>query len=71
MPCRKLRWICRKHSDDVVRQVEIPGKSTILSRDKFILSYDITFMLGQRLHYTITVKHLDTAQKTHFQLDYL
>ena len=32
LPCRKLRWICRKNSNDVA-QVEIPGKSTILSRD--------------------------------------
>ena len=23
--CRKLRWICRKHSNDVARQVETPG----------------------------------------------
>ena len=29
VPCRKLMWICRKHSNDVARQVEIPGKSTI------------------------------------------
>ena len=29
VPCRKLRWICRKHSNDVVRQIETPGKSTI------------------------------------------
>ena len=25
VPCRKLRWICRKHLNDVARQVEIPG----------------------------------------------
>ena len=24
--CRKLRWICRKHSNDVARQVETPSK---------------------------------------------
>ena len=29
VPCRKLRQICRKHSNDVVRQVEVPGKPTI------------------------------------------
>ena len=27
--CRKLRWICRKHSNNVVRQVEMSGKLTI------------------------------------------
>ena len=27
--CRKLRWMCRKHSNDVMGQVEIPGKATI------------------------------------------
>ena len=29
VPCRKLRRICRKHSNDVERQGEPPGKSTI------------------------------------------
>ena len=42
--CRKLRWICHKHSNDVVRQVEIPGKST------FFLP-GISFMSLQRLDY--------------------
>ena len=27
--CRKLRWICRKHSNDVARQAETPSKRTI------------------------------------------
>ena len=27
--CRKLRWICCKHSSDVARQVEKPSKRTI------------------------------------------
>ena len=31
---RELRWICHKYSNDVGRQVETPGKSTILSYDK-------------------------------------
>ena len=26
--CRKLRWICRKHANDVARQVETPSKKT-------------------------------------------
>ena len=29
VPCRKLRWIYRKHLYDVARQVETPGKSII------------------------------------------
>ena len=29
VPCRKLRWICRNLLNDVVRQVEVPKKSTI------------------------------------------
>ena len=62
VPCRKLRWMCRKHSNDVAQQVEMPGKSTILSSDKLILSRDISFMSRQRLHYTVTVRHLDTAK---------
>ena len=33
VPCRKLRWICRKHSNDVARQVETPWNSTIWSHD--------------------------------------
>ena len=28
-PCGMVCWICRKHSNDFVRQVETPGKSTI------------------------------------------
>ena len=33
--CRKPRWICRKHSNDVARQVETPSKSTI-----FVVRHD-------------------------------
>ena len=44
VPCHKLRWICRKHSNDVAQQTEIPGKSTILSRDKII------FILRHKFH---------------------
>ena len=29
VPCRKLRWTCRQHSNDMDRQVETRGKSTI------------------------------------------
>ena len=27
--CCKLRWICRRHSNDVMRQVETPTKAAI------------------------------------------
>ena len=27
--CRKLRWMCRKHSKDLARQLETPGKAII------------------------------------------
>ena len=29
VPCRKRRWICRKHLNSVKRQVETPIKFTI------------------------------------------
>ena len=50
VPCRKLRWIRREHSNDVARKVEISGKSTIMSHDNRILSRNITFTSHQRLH---------------------
>ena len=60
--CRKLRWICRKHSNDVARQVETQSKRTIfVSRDKFILSRDITFMSRRWLRYTMTAKQVNVA----------
>ena len=33
-----------------------------LSCNKFILSRDIILMSRQKLHYTFTVRHLDTAK---------
>ena len=47
------------HSNDVVRQVEILSKLTIFCRATNNIQ---TFMSRQRLHYTITIKHLDTAK---------
>ena len=44
---------------DVIRQVEKPGKVTILSLDNFILSGDITSMLHRRLRYTMTAKQVN------------
>ena len=41
VPCRKLRWICLKHPNDVARQVET---QQFLSRDKFFLSRGMTFL---------------------------
>ena len=40
VPCRKLRWICHKHSDDVARQVETPGKRIIF------VARQISFVVG-------------------------
>ena len=70
MPCRKLRWICRKHSNDATQQVEILGKSTnfvgrqiyLVARHNFHVASEFT------LHH-----HCETLGycKTHFQLDYL
>ena len=54
VPCRKLRWIGRKYSNDVAQQVESPGKLTI-----FVVRHD--FHVGWKLHYTVTVKHMDAA----------
>ena len=61
LSCRKLRWICRKNSNDFMRQVEIPGKSTIFVARQI----GIIFISCQRLHYTTAVKHLDTAKDTY------
>ena len=44
--CRKLRWICHKHSNNVVRQVETPGEATLLS-----CRIVITFMSHYLQHY--------------------
>ena len=42
--CRRLRRLCRKHSNNVERYDKTPVKSTLLSRDKDILSRDMIFM---------------------------
>ena len=46
--------------DKLKRQVS----QQFLLCDRFILSGDIMFMSRQRLHCTITVKHLDTIKDT-------
>ena len=48
--------ICRKHSNDVARQVEVPSKRTI-----FVARQIITFMLHQWLGYTMTAKQVNDA----------
>ena len=46
--CRKLRWICRKHSDDVARQVETPSKRTIfVARHNFNVASVVTMTAKQ------------------------
>ena len=37
MVWRKLRWICHKHSDYVVQQVETPGKLTTVVAQQIYL----------------------------------
>ena len=39
--CRRLRRLCRKHSNNIARHDKTPVKSTLLSRDKHILSRDM------------------------------
>ena len=63
VPCRKLRWKCRKHSNDVARQVEIPGKSTVfVARQIYLIARHVSHVARLGLHNNITVKHLDTAK---------
>ena len=54
--CRKPRWICRKHSNYVVRQVKTPGKSIIfVAQQLFCCTTD--FHVVRRLDYTMTVMY--------------
>ena len=46
MLCRKLRWICRKHSNDVARQVEEPSKATIFVSQQIYVALDVTLYHG-------------------------
>ena len=55
----------RKHSNDVVRQVEIPGKSTIFVARQIYLVVWYNFQVASEVTekeisaYKVTVKHLD------------
>ena len=41
--CRKLRWICRKRSNDVARQIETTSKRTIfIARHNFHVASVVT-----------------------------
>ena len=57
----QLKWICCKHSNNLVQQADTPGKAAFLLHDKFILSCDITFILNFRSRYTMTEKQVDAA----------
>ena len=45
LTCCKLVWICRKYSHDVVRQVDIPGKSTSFVVLQEFLSCDMKLQI--------------------------
>ena len=74
--CRKLRWICRKRSNDVAREVKTPGKDIarqvktpgkdiarqVKAPGKDVARHD--FLVAWSLRYTMTVKFIDTATKT-------
>ena len=47
MPCCKLRLICRKHSNDVARQVETPDKSAVF------VARQICFVTRHEFHVTL------------------
>ena len=55
VPCRELSWICRKHSNNVMRHVKTPDMPTIFCRGT--KRYD--FHVAWRIHYTVNVKHID------------
>ena len=60
----KLEWICGKHLNDVARQVETPGKSTIFVARQiyFVKRHDL--LVAWKLRNTMTVKFVDTARET-------
>ena len=53
--------LCSKY-DRVANMLIYRVSQQFLTHNKFILSGDMSFMSRQRLHYTITVKHLNTAK---------
>ena len=60
--CRRLRWLCRKHSNNVARHDKTLAKSTFLSRDMSSMSRSSDIML-----WLLYIKKL---QYMHFQFDY-
>ena len=59
--CRRLRRLCRKCSNNVARHDKTPVKSTLLSRDKNILSRDMSFMSRRSDITVVTFRHLEVA----------
>ena len=59
--CRRLRRLCRKRSDNVVRHDKTPVKSTFLSPDKNILSRGMSFMTRRSDIMVVTFAHLKVA----------
>ena len=57
VPCLKLRWIFRKHSN-VARQVEIPGKSTSFAARQVYLIARNSFHAMSELTLPHNCKHL-------------
>ena len=59
--CRKLRWICHKHSNMSHDKLKHQIKQQFLTCDKVILQCDINLMSHRRLCYTMTGKQADAA----------
>ena len=53
VPCRRLKWACCKHANDVGRQFETPGKWTI------IVARQIYFVVRHNFHVAleVTLRH--------------
>ena len=52
--CHTLRWLCCKHSNNVARHDKTPVKSTLLSRDKNLMS-------RRNDYYVVTLIHSEVA----------
>ena len=61
MFCRKLRWICRKDSKDVTRQVETPSKRTIFVAQQIYLVGRHNFHVASVVTLYMTAKQVNAA----------
>ena len=61
--CRRLRRLCRKHSNNVARHDKTPVKPTLLSREMSFMSRRSDIMLW--------LLYIQKLQSMHFQFDYL